>query len=263
MNIVKDSKGNRHIFAVVLDITDEKSSAETDALTGILNKGAFNFNVREYMKLHADEHIALFMIDLNYFKEVNDKYGHQSGDTILIKTVEYLKAAFVDEDAIIGRVGGDEFMVLVKSVISEDAVMALKKKVQDNFRLRIDDIPDFPPVSGIADKNLTEERWMDITYVSNRKKFNYRVCAIIISNNKILAMHDERSPYFYLPGGRVQMGETAEHAVVREVEEELNITPKIIRPLWLNQSFFTEDVDKLNYHEICIYYLMDISETGL
>ena len=36
---------------------------------------------------------------------------------------------------------------------------------------------------------------MDITYVSNRKKFNYRVCAIIISNNKILAMHDERSPY--------------------------------------------------------------------
>ena len=104
---------------------------------------------------------------------------------------------------------------------------------------------------------------MDITYVSNRKKFNYRVCAIIISNNKILAMHDERSPYFYLPGGRVQMGETAEHAVVREVEEELNITPKIIRPLWLNQSFFTEDVDKLNYHEICIYYLMDISATGL
>lgn len=97
----------------------------------------------------------------------------------------------------------------------------------------------------------------------NRKKFNYRVCAIIISNNKILAMHDERSPYFYLPGGRVQMGETAEHAVVREVEEELNITPKIIRPLWLNQSFFTEDVDKLNYHEICIYYLMDISETRL
>ena len=59
------------------------------------------------------------------------------------------------------------------------------------------------------------------------------------------------------------MGETAEHAVVREVEEELNITPKIIRPLWLKQSVFKEDVDNLNYHEICIYYLMNISETGL
>ena len=59
------------------------------------------------------------------------------------------------------------------------------------------------------------------------------------------------------------MGETAEHAVVREVEEELNIKAKIVRPLWLNQGFFTEDVDKLNYHEICLYFLMDVSETGL
>ena len=104
---------------------------------------------------------------------------------------------------------------------------------------------------------------MDISYVSGQEKFNYRVCAVIISNNKILAMHDERSPYFYLPGGRVRMGETAEHAVVREVEEELSITPEIIRPLWLNQSFFKEDVDHLNYHEICIYFLTDISKTRL
>ena len=59
------------------------------------------------------------------------------------------------------------------------------------------------------------------------------------------------------------MGETAEHAVVREVEEELNIKSKIVRPLWLNQGFFTEDVDQLNYHEICLYFLMDVSETDL
>lgn len=104
---------------------------------------------------------------------------------------------------------------------------------------------------------------MDITYKTENEKFNYRVCAVIISNGKILAMHDERSPYFYLPGGRVKMGETAEQAVVREVEEELYITPKIIRPLWLNQAFFREDVDGLNYHELCIYFLMDISHTEL
>lgn len=64
-------------------------------------------------------------------------------------------------------------------------------------------------------------------------------------------------------GAECRWGETAEHAVIREVEEELNIAPEIIRPLWLNQGFFTEDVDKLNYHEICIYYLMDVSKTGL
>ena len=104
---------------------------------------------------------------------------------------------------------------------------------------------------------------MDITFVSGEGKFNYRVCAVMIAENKILAMHDERSPYYYLPGGRVEMGETAEHAVVREVEEELNVTPKILRPLWLNQGFFTEDVDKTRYHELCLYFLMDISETDL
>ena len=76
-------------------------------------------------------------------------------------------------------------------------------------------------------------------------------------------MRDERSPYYYLPGGRVKLKETAEHAIVREIEEELCVTPRIIRPLWLNQGFFTEDVDKLNYHEICIYFLLDISGTDL
>ena len=72
---------------------------------------------------------------------------------------------------------------------------------------------------------------MDISYNCENQKFNYRVCAMIIAENKILAMHDERSPYFYLPGGRVKMGETAEQAVVREVQEELGVTPEITRPL--------------------------------
>lgn len=104
---------------------------------------------------------------------------------------------------------------------------------------------------------------MDISFQYENQKFNYRVCAMMISNNKILAMHDERSPYFYLPGGRVALGETAEQAVIREVQEELGVTPGIVRPLWLNQAFFTEDIDRLNYHELCIYFLMDITGTNL
>ena len=104
---------------------------------------------------------------------------------------------------------------------------------------------------------------MDISFNQENQKFNYRVCAMVISGNRILAMHDERSPYFYLPGGRVKMGETAEQAVIREVREELRVTLKINRPLWLNQAFFTEDVDGVRYHELCIYFLMDITDTDL
>lgn len=86
---------------------------------------------------------------------------------------------------------------------------------------------------------------------------------MMISDGRILAMHDDGIPYFYQPGGRVQVGETAGHAVVREVQEEIGITPKIVRPLWLNQAFFTEDTDQLRYHELCIYFLMDITGTDL
>ena len=104
---------------------------------------------------------------------------------------------------------------------------------------------------------------MDISFKNGNEKFNYRVCAMMISDGKILAMHDKRSPYYYLPGGRVTIGETAENAVIREIQEELGVTPKIVRPLWFNQAFFTEDVDNLHYHELCIYFLMDITDTDL
>ena len=104
---------------------------------------------------------------------------------------------------------------------------------------------------------------MNVSFKIDNEKFNYRVCAMMISDGKILAMHDERSPYYYLPGGRVEIGETAENAVIREIQEVLGVTAKIDRPLWLNQAFFTEDVDNLHYHELCIYFLMDIKDTDL
>ena len=104
---------------------------------------------------------------------------------------------------------------------------------------------------------------MDISFQIETDKFNYRVCGMILSNGKILAMHDQRSPYYYLPGGRVKLGETAENAVLRELREELGISAAIRRPLWLNQGFFTEDVDQLRYHELCLYFLMDFAGTDL
>ena len=104
---------------------------------------------------------------------------------------------------------------------------------------------------------------MDISFRTPEGRFNYRVCAVIVSGGKILAMHDGRSPYYYLPGGRVEMGEAAEDAVLRELREELGIEARIERPLWLNQGFFTEDACGERFHELCIYYLMDVSGTDL
>lgn len=104
---------------------------------------------------------------------------------------------------------------------------------------------------------------VDISFEAGEEKFNYRVGAVILNDGKLLAMRDELSPYYYLPGGRVKLGETAEQAVVREVYEELHVTAEIVRPLWLNQAFFKEEVDGLRYHELCICFLLDISNIGL
>lgn len=104
---------------------------------------------------------------------------------------------------------------------------------------------------------------MDICFKMENGVFNYRVCGIIINDNKILALHDETSPFYYLPGGRVHLHETSNDAIIRELKEELLIDAKIIRPLWIDENFFIEEVNKRKYHEICFYYLIDISNTDL
>lgn len=104
---------------------------------------------------------------------------------------------------------------------------------------------------------------IDLTFKTENGKFNYRVCAVIIHDNKVLAMKDNHADYYYLPGGRVQFNETAENAVLRELKEELNIDANIIRHLYFSQSFFNEDALKIDYHEICIYFLVDISNTDI
>ncbi len=57
--------------------------------------------------------------------------------------------------------------------------------------------------------------------------------------------------------------ENAESALLRELNEELNVDAKIIRPLWFVQSFFIEDATKQKFHELCVYYLVDVSATDL
>lgn len=104
---------------------------------------------------------------------------------------------------------------------------------------------------------------MDIEFEGKDGLFSYRACAVIINNNKMLAMHDERNPYFYLPRGHVKFHETAEHAVLRELKEELCIEAAIIRPLWLNQAFFINAVNHKPRHEIYLYFLVDVMRTDL
>ena len=104
---------------------------------------------------------------------------------------------------------------------------------------------------------------IDCAFRTEQGRFYYCVRAVIIRNGKLLAMRDEAASYYYLPGGKVEFGETAEDAVLREVREELLIQAEIVKALWFGQNFFIEKVKNEQYHEIGLYYLLKISDNDL
>ena len=96
------------------------TKANNDQLTGILNKQSFTDSSERLLNsAPAYEQHALILLDLDNFKGINDTLGHTYGDKVLSKTGSILRAEFSNED-FVGRVGGDEFCILVNSTPADD-----------------------------------------------------------------------------------------------------------------------------------------------
>ena len=86
-----------------------------DSLTGLNNRHAFDAKINQIAQSEEyDEevHNHIFMLDINYFKEINDKYGHPEGDIALIRTANYLKKLLGNTNSFLCRYGGDEFAII-------------------------------------------------------------------------------------------------------------------------------------------------------
>lgn len=95
-----------------------------------------------------------------------------------------------------------------------------------------------------------------IAFTIQQARFNYRVAGICIEDGHVLLNRLKDDPSFwFLPGGRVEMMETAEAALRREIKEELGLdgTLAIKRLLWINENFWTSSQGE-RYHEIGFYY---------
>ena len=99
--------------------------ANTDYLTQVSTREYAQEEIQKYLKnKNSDMLSALFIIDVDNFKHINDVYGHLEGDAVLTKLCDILRREFRDSD-IIGRLGGDEFIIFMKDVAT---ILAIYKK---------------------------------------------------------------------------------------------------------------------------------------
>ena len=107
-----------NIIKNVEQIQGLKKAAVTDPMTGLLNKGSSQEEIDVICKNNAG---VLMMIDLDSFKPVNDIYGHDMGDKVLIRLADIIRSTIRSTD-LAGRMGGDEFVVFCKSILDENVI---------------------------------------------------------------------------------------------------------------------------------------------
>ncbi|WP_280552774.1 GGDEF domain-containing protein [Halomonas sp. 25-S5] len=108
--------------------------ARYDPLTGLPNRALFNAHVDMALQVaqRQGDQFALLYLDLDEFKEVNDTLGHEAGDQVLCEVARRLVQCVRDSD-MIGRMGGDEFTVLLTNIRGEDAVGIVMDKIRKLF----------------------------------------------------------------------------------------------------------------------------------
>lgn len=111
------------------------SLAHSDPLTGLLNRRGLQATLLAALpKATAQNILAVYMLDLDQFKPVNDQHGHDVGDELLVVAASRLRATMRAGD-VVARLGGDEFVVMASGLHSEKQARELGHKLLDAFRL--------------------------------------------------------------------------------------------------------------------------------
>jgi len=138
------------ILSIGLDVTERKSHekkiswlADHDPLTGLINRRRFNETLHKSLQIASryKHQVGLLFLDLDDFKDINDTLGHQTGDSLLQAVAECLKQIMRESDYI-GRIGGDEFALILPMTSTSHLVEVASKINKHLYSLRI-------PVIGI------------------------------------------------------------------------------------------------------------------
>ena len=129
-----------HWVSIQRDVTDQQRRRERlrheathDSLTGLPNRYAVHDEIREAIADASDRHAgALLYLDLDRFKPVNDEFGHQVGDRVLVRTAEVLRDVLRRQDTI-GRIGGDEFVVCLPDLSTAEEARTIAERLHDTL----------------------------------------------------------------------------------------------------------------------------------
>ncbi|PCI60793.1 MAG: GGDEF domain-containing protein [Gammaproteobacteria bacterium] len=136
---------NGQVYAVCgisTDITDTKIAEEKilhqahfDTLTNLPNRFLSLDRLEQMLKeaQRNDEKVAVLFLDLDDFKKINDTLGHEVGDKLLIESAKRLKSIIRDEDTV-GRLGGDEFIVILRGITNSSDVQPVTEALLNKFR---------------------------------------------------------------------------------------------------------------------------------
>lgn len=133
-------------MAIATDISERlvaeeklKHLAHHDPLTGLPNRGVLHDRLQLAMLAagRSSRQVAVFFIDLDRFKQINDTHGHETGDLVLRSVADRLRAAVRSADTV-ARMGGDEFVVVAPEVRGSADASRIAQKLLDAFRPRLD-----------------------------------------------------------------------------------------------------------------------------
>ncbi|MFZ5890185.1 MAG: GGDEF domain-containing response regulator [Myxococcota bacterium] len=158
---------NKRLFDTLQRVRNERDTlrrdVQIDALTGLLNRRALESGVAE--RCAARERFGVLFMDLDHFKSINDRFGHEVGDRVLIAVGHVLKSGLRPGD-VVARYGGEEFVALIAGAGPESA-----RLVAERLRLNVEEMPPVNrgPTSvtisvgaGVYDPHRAEEAPVDL-----------------------------------------------------------------------------------------------------
>lgn len=157
----------KNLSTVKKQLMEANQSMRVDHLTGAYNRKSFDEQIKKYLSLFqiSKNNVSMIILDIDFFKKINDSYGHDIGDFVLKECVRLLKEVFHRETDFIARIGGEEFAIILPDFRvdhavhkAEEAMTKIRKEVFIQGQLQL----KFTVSMGIAqlNENETADHWI-------------------------------------------------------------------------------------------------------